>query len=239
MACQSLSAWPLLNLQEFHHACQALLLQSQSTGAWSVRLVTHNGTSLRITQCMDVVLPDEPTDLQELVEDDPEALIRIDRNPTLHIDYDIVLSPTYQVPILYFALRWINYDAPIGLDAVYRYVVPAHYQSELKNVGVMGGISMGYHPISGTPAFFIHPCNTAEAMAQIAGQNVTPGLYLLLWLGLVGHCVNLHVPREMITDSTGTSGDTLLRTDQRKDTETSQVQEAHTILSRPGPHRSA
>jgi ubiquitin-like-conjugating enzyme ATG10 len=35
-------------------------------------------------------------------------------------------------------------------------------------------------------------------MAHVAGeQSVAPGSYLLIWLGLVGHCVNLHVPREL------------------------------------------
>lgn len=35
-----------------------------------------------------------------------EALIRATEPNMLHVDYDIVLSPTYQVPALYFTLRW-------------------------------------------------------------------------------------------------------------------------------------
>jgi ubiquitin-like-conjugating enzyme ATG10 len=36
-------------------------------------------------------------------------------------------------------------------------------------------------------------------MAQVAdGQSVTTGTYLLIWLGLVGQSVNLHVPRELV-----------------------------------------
>lgn len=36
-------------------------------------------------------------------------------------------------------------------------------------------------------------------MAHVAdGQSVTTGKYLLIWLGLVGQSVNLHVPREII-----------------------------------------
>lgn len=35
-------------------------------------------------------------------------------------------------------------------------------------------------------------------MAQVAdGQKVTTGTYLLIWLGLVGQSVNLHVSREL------------------------------------------
>ena len=53
-----------------------------------------------------------------------------------------MLSPTYQVPVLYFGLRSHNHG-PLGLDDVYQYVVPEQYRQELKSVGVMGGISMG------------------------------------------------------------------------------------------------
>jgi ubiquitin-like-conjugating enzyme ATG10 len=46
--------------------------------------------------------------------------------------------------------------------------------------------------------FFVHPCNTADAMKQIAGhQRVTPELYLMLWLGLVGNRLGLNLPREL------------------------------------------
>jgi ubiquitin-like-conjugating enzyme ATG10 len=81
-------------------------------------------------------------------------LIRTDSSPKLQIDYDIVLSPTYQVPVLYFTLRWQNHQGPLGLDAVYQYVVPEQYRKELKTVGVMGGISFGVGvPSSRTIAF--------------------------------------------------------------------------------------
>lgn len=54
-----------------------------------------------------------------------------------------MFSPTYQVPVLYFTLRWHNLQGPLGLDAVYQYVVPEQYRKQLKEVGVMGGISVG------------------------------------------------------------------------------------------------
>lgn len=69
-----------------------------------------------------------------------EALVRT--QPSLQVDYDILLSATYQVPVLYFGLRSHNHG-PLGLDEVYQYVVPEQYRQELKSVGVMGGISMG------------------------------------------------------------------------------------------------
>ncbi|CAI7662549.1 unnamed protein product [Penicillium palitans] len=200
----SCSTFPFLAQSEFEGACQDLVdrcTSAQNIGWPAIRLLTKSdGTSLRITKYVDVPSPLEVPaleDLEDSQDEDPEALVRAKPQPSLQIDYDILLSPTYQVPILYFGLKWHNHG-PLGLDEVYQYVVPERYRQELKSVGVMGGISMGYHPDSGAPAFFVHPCNTADAMANIAdAQSVTPGSYLLIWLGLVGHCVNLHVPREL------------------------------------------
>ncbi|KAJ5500544.1 Autophagy-related protein 3 [Penicillium expansum] len=217
----SCSAFPFLAQSEFESACQDLAdrcTSAQHIGWSAIRLLTKpDGTSLRITKYDNVPSPLEApalADEESQEDEDPvcrilapqgtcplitcpdsapqEALVRAKPQPSLQIDYDILLSPTYQVP----------------------YVVPERYRQELKSVGVMGGISMGvgafseprdksscllfYHPDSGAPAFFVHPCNTADAMANIAdAQSVTPGSYLLIWLGLVGHCVNLHVPREL------------------------------------------
>lgn len=73
--------------------------------------------------------------------------MRIDIGPQLQIDYEIVLSPTYQVPVLYLALQWHNHRAPVDLDLVYQYIVPEQYRKQLRSVGIMGGISFGV----GTP----------------------------------------------------------------------------------------
>ncbi|EPS27564.1 hypothetical protein POX_e06529 [Penicillium oxalicum] len=196
---------------------------AQAEGKWS----SSNPLSLKISKYVEVQAPaSEDADLhepskrlapatftpaslqaqaqaqndegEEEEQEDSEALIRINVQPILQLDYDIVLSPTYRVPVLYFTLRWHNYPGPVGLNAVYQYVVPEQYRQQLQSVGVMGGISFGYHPESGTPAFFVHPCNTADAMTHVAHERgITGETYLLVWLGLVGQSVNLHVPREI------------------------------------------
>lgn len=58
------------------------------------------------------------------------------------VDYHILLSPTYRVPVLYFFLRNLPVTGPKGIDAVYDYLVPHQFRSELRNVGVIGGISI-------------------------------------------------------------------------------------------------
>jgi hypothetical protein len=82
-------------------------------------------------------------------------------------------------------------------------------------LGVMGAISHGVshvlgqvsiklasgnqalqeNPITHRPSFFLHPCNTAEAMLNLAcGLNITRRNYLQAWLGLVGPAVAFHLP---------------------------------------------
>ncbi|KAJ5406955.1 hypothetical protein N7465_008239 [Penicillium sp. CMV-2018d] len=201
----SCSTFPFLAQSEFEGACQDLADRCTSAQniSWpAIRLLTKKSQRWSILKIHRTRIRSAefspPRDVSTCPNSSPqEALVRAKPQPSLQIDYDILLSPTYQVPVLYFGLRWHNHG-PLGLDEVYQYVVPERYRQELKSVGVMGGISMGYHPDSGAPAFFVHPCNTADAMANIAdAQSVTPGSYLLIWLGLVGHCVNLHVPREL------------------------------------------
>ncbi|KAL2368524.1 hypothetical protein RJ035_000882 [Blastomyces gilchristii] len=141
-----------------------------------------------------------------------EELIRQPRcSSKLQVEYNIMLSPTYQVPILYFFLHNINNNSsdisakgPDSLlDVVYNCLVPAQHRSVLKDVGIMGGLSIGHHPLSGLPVYFVHPCNTPDALRDVAGNKevVTTETYLLLWLGLVGNCVGLHVPSKLLIET--------------------------------------
>ncbi|PYH94426.1 autophagy-related protein Atg10 [Aspergillus ellipticus CBS 707.79] len=214
---RTLSAFPLVTAEEFDAACRAFLNRVHVVGdtvmGWSsIRL--HNRTTSSILSISRKIghgsahhndgLYSNPRMDQglrwEALEDDPEALIRTPEPSALQVFYDILLSPTYQVPVLYFQLRQGNQPGPLGIDAVYQYLVPDQYKNELQSVGIMGGISFGYHPDSGTPAFFVHPCQTADAMRRITGQRcITPESYLIIWLGLVGHRLGLQLPKELFT----------------------------------------
>jgi hypothetical protein len=71
-----------------------------------------------------------------------ETLVRAANTyDNLQVDYDIILSDTYQVPVLYFVLR--QADKLLGMDEVYRYLVPSQYRENIQGVGIMGGISFG------------------------------------------------------------------------------------------------
>lgn len=61
---------------------------------------------------------------------------------TATVEYSILLSATYRVPVLYFGLNNLPPGSPTGIDAVYDYLITEHWRSRLSSVGIMGGISM-------------------------------------------------------------------------------------------------
>ena len=117
--------------------------------------------------------------------------------------YDIVHSPSYQVPVLYVTFEQQGSTGrrskvlPSPTE-VYDMLVSSSFKAQVQTVGVMGALSMTDHPVSGTPAYFVHPCRTSEAMdAVIVDSAVQPKEYLMMWLGLVGPSVGLDVPLEL------------------------------------------
>ncbi|CAG8956076.1 hypothetical protein HYFRA_00011860 [Hymenoscyphus fraxineus] len=115
-----------------------------------------------------------------------------------YVTYEIHLHPTYRMPTLWFTLH----DLPMGdptfdLNSIYRYLVPEEYKTQLRAAGFTGGISAAPHPVNDVPAFFIHPCQTKEAMENF---DIPLDKYLMVWIGLVGGCVGLWIPPEMAKD---------------------------------------
>ncbi|KAJ9660124.1 hypothetical protein H2201_007031 [Coniosporium apollinis] len=115
-----------------------------------------------------------PSDDDEVEEHDDEvrthAAALLSRTPsagTIVVQYDIILSQTYFVPVLHISIftKTPSSNRPItSLDTLYDLLVPQAYSAQLQRVGVVGGISMCNHPITSHPVFFVHPCNTTEAL---------------------------------------------------------------------------
>jgi ubiquitin-like-conjugating enzyme ATG10 len=138
-------------------------------------------------------------------EDDPEALVAqiANHDYTRVVQCDIAYSPAYQVPVLYLTFAERSGNQAIALpspDEVYNMLVPDDFKSPMQSVSVMGALSMAEHPVTGVPAYFVHPCRTQEALSPLL-DNTSPGAkpcrgtrYLLLWFGVIGASVGLSVP---------------------------------------------
>lgn len=59
-----------------------------------------------------------------------------------YIEYNVMLSPTYGVPVLYFFLHNLPNRTVSDIKSVHDILVPKHLQATLKDVGVIGGVSM-------------------------------------------------------------------------------------------------
>lgn len=59
-----------------------------------------------------------------------------------YVIYEIHLHPTYRMPTLWFTLHELPVGEPaFDINSVYRNLVPEKYKSQLRALGVMGGIS--------------------------------------------------------------------------------------------------
>ena len=142
---------------------------------------------------------------EEIEDEDPEALFVPAAAASLDrvVRYDVVYSPSYQVPVLYLTFVEATTSKSIPLPSaaeIYEILVPPGFKAPMRDVGVMGALSMAEHPITGTPAYFVHPCRTQEALAPLLGETsdnigFEPAVeYLLLWFGVIGASVGLSVP---------------------------------------------
>lgn len=145
---------------------------------------------------------DDGTAEDAVEEADPEALQRPPASSIREVSpaviYDIVHSPSYQVPVLYLTFQRLSQRGPPSPEEVYELLVPASHKPQLQAVGVMGALSMAEHPVTGLPAYFVHPCRTQEAMRSVTGERTLRSWeYIVAWIGLVGPSVGLHVPVEL------------------------------------------
>jgi hypothetical protein len=71
-----------------------------------------------------------------------QAAIHHQESPNPLIEYHIILSPIYRVPVLYFFLHNLPDGTVSGPETAYNLLVPEQFRATIKEMGVMGGISM-------------------------------------------------------------------------------------------------
>ncbi|KAJ4988345.1 autophagy-related protein 10 [Stagonosporopsis vannaccii] len=203
-----LASFPHLENSDFEKACSTLLdvfeLHAYSQTQWTaVDSVSQNDTTfLRITKPLalhqnvaDASEINEETELDE--EDDEVAVTAVSDLVVIH--YDILLSPSYRVPVLYFSISDNRHRYPPTMNTLYTHIIYPEYKAQAENVGVIGGITITDHPAANKPVFFIHPCQTADVMECSAnGRNISAYEYLLMWIGALGKCVGLNVPLNLV-----------------------------------------
>lgn len=151
-----LSSYPYLSPKEFEDACAYLESKPHAQDQWlSVECIRlHDAVCLRVTK--EFVVEDPASNLTSVAselsdcendEEDDEAL-RLTLPAQALIHYDITLSPTYRVPSLYVSIKDPYHRFPPTMATLYQHIIPEAYQSQTKDYGVLGGITIAVRPLT-------------------------------------------------------------------------------------------
>ena len=108
----------------------------------------------------------------------------------IYMEYHIVHSYSYQVPLLYFNATYSN-GKPLSLAEIWRLLTVSSATDK------WGVVTQQDHPYLGRPFCLVHPCHTASTMGkakQCLGNVDGKWNYLTSWLSMFGLLTGLHVP---------------------------------------------
>ncbi|KAF3041241.1 hypothetical protein E8E11_004569 [Didymella keratinophila] len=143
--------FPHLTDTEFDGACSVLLKRFELHGRrqreWSAveRLNQSEATYLRITKPLALRkepsgVADDDAEVELREEDDEVAETSASSRAVIH--YDVVLSPSYRVPVLYFSISDTLHRYPPTMETLYSAVIPPTFRAQAVHVGVIGGITV-------------------------------------------------------------------------------------------------
>jgi ubiquitin-like-conjugating enzyme ATG10 len=139
-AMDKLSDFPYLTVDEFVKACDHVQLLLPDSA-----VLAAESACLRITRRLAAV-PGLNADCHDHIDlhletpedHDEEAIIKHSQAETfVTVHYDILLSPSYRVPVVYMIA-----SPPLPVSQFFDLVVPHHFRDAMRQVGVMGALSM-------------------------------------------------------------------------------------------------
>lgn len=142
---------PHLSAPEFHTACTTLvnsfnaIQHAPKKAKWLDISLDLDENILRITRELSVTPTSHQAqnthDSPEIEEDDDERLHSTANNTPL-IHYDVLLSPSYSVPVLYFYVSDTVHRYPPTMDTLYSHIIAPQHVNQAKDVGILGGITI-------------------------------------------------------------------------------------------------
>lgn len=119
--------------------------------------------------------PEASSGLEEDDEEDPEALpplsgVNLDREGW---EVNVLYSSTYRLPVCYF-----------------RRIVEGEGERDWEGVYQADAVTQGEHPLTGEIWWYIHPCQTGEAMMAVRELVGDKGeKYMAVWWGLISGAI--------------------------------------------------
>lgn len=147
-----LASFPQLVDSEFDEACSALLSRFELHGHRQNEWTAADSFSQNGLSCLSITKPlllhsgvpdaSDGTGETELDEDDDEVAQTSTTAPRAVIRYDVVLSPSYRVPVLYFNISDTRHRYPPTMETLYSHVIPQAFKAQAEHGGVIGGITV-------------------------------------------------------------------------------------------------
>ncbi|KAK3826605.1 MAG: autophagocytosis associated protein [Linnemannia elongata] len=196
----------LTKLVHSHHTGSGVPSTSSGTLSTGTRITTIDPADQLLLDELAEQL-DEIPDGDDYEEEELDPVVENSTSTTtfdyLSVNYHIVFSPSYQVPVLYFnAFR--PDGAAISLEEIYESLVPEEWRGAIRNAGLNGGVSQQDHPVLNTPYYYMHPCETVPLMETILQNNDSPNgtsfleSYIVTWLSFTGQAIGVSVPTDMV-----------------------------------------
>lgn len=148
---------------------------------------------------------DNDDDVETFYDDDDDA-IATPKVPSSNdtadarrilVEYSIVWSTTYQVPVLYFNLweecgtKKSSFTAGVS-EIVRSFERRVGIENDTNTIKMNALLSQGEHPLLGVSAWYLHPCKTANVMETIVPREQRSD-YLKAWLALYGSFAGLKI----------------------------------------------
>ena len=113
----------------------------------------------------------------------PQDLGVVETSTQVQWNFSIVFSETYGVPVLYFRVQTLD-GCPCERSEVLKW---------LPNQAIADSwdfVSQEEHPISGLPAYFLHPCQTSSRLKETLRPSQHGATILWAWMSMVFPAVN-------------------------------------------------
>jgi ubiquitin-like-conjugating enzyme ATG10 len=163
------SEFPYLTVDEFLEACNYIqpLLPDSACLRITRRLAAASDVNAGIEEYVD-------SHLETPEDHDEEAIVRNSQADSFVIvHYDILLSPSYRVPVVYMTA-----SPPVSLSQFFDLVVPHHFRDAIRDVGVMGALSM---------TVIVEPAEPASPADLVLAGPSSHGITSILCTSL-SHC---------------------------------------------------
>ncbi|KAJ2822082.1 hypothetical protein FBU31_004698 [Coemansia sp. 'formosensis'] len=201
--------YPYLTCQEFEECVKRFVARYSSAledGGTHVSLQTSRTRRQYLTLQRAVYAKravSTPVHSEEDIEDDdPTNPVFEHTSDGTRIEYHIVYSATWRVPVLYVRVVTNSGEVVLDSERVCDLVTEdAEIRRAMAAVPFGGALGVTDHPELGVPFLYLHPCHTADLLravaapsAQGAGLKVGPDEYLAVWMSLSGAAVGLTLP---------------------------------------------